>query len=432
VKLLIHSIAGDGVVLAQQCAQEGHEVMLYLAGKKSKLYDGLLYKTDDWETMATQSDVVIFDANGMGGRAEGLRERGIKVWNGGKLADALEKDRGFGMKAFEKCGIPIPETFWFKTGKEATEIVNASFSDADRMVIKLDDFGACATSYVAKDKLDMLAQLGAWQADPHLANLEKGGIIQRFVEGTEISIEGWFNGERFMYPFNVTMEDKCLLNDNLGPNTGCSQNIVWQLRSEHPRLARMIEPLAPLLKKGKFIGQIDVNTIVADDGSGAYALEFTPRAGYDATPTLTLGLAGYGDAVAAALNGEDRLPLDKRPWDFLAAVRCWIPPYPFESTSPKFNGELYDQIRGVPIEGWDISNRNVVLYDAMQVNGNLQVAGTSGVVYMAIGSGRTVEQASAECYKHIEDVQVPNLGFRTDCGARVLKSWSSVCPWVKA
>jgi len=141
-----------------------------------------------------------------------LRARGVKVWNGGALADALEKDRSFGMKAFEKAGIPTPETFKFGTASQAKEIVSANFRARDRMVIKLDDFGACATSYVARDRADMLAQIATWEADPTIARIDKGGIIQRFVEGVEISIEGWFNGTEFMYPFNVKSDSHLFVN----------------------------------------------------------------------------------------------------------------------------------------------------------------------------------------------------------------------------
>ena len=430
MKILMHSISGDGVGLAQQLSQEGHEVMLYLAGKPSKLYDGLLWKTEDWEKAARESDITIFDGNGMGGRADNLRKAGVKVWNGGSFADALEKDRNFGMKVFEKTGIPIPETFKFHTSKEAREIITGNFKDADRMVIKLDDFGACATSYVAKNRADMLCQIDTWEADPSIARIDKGGIIQRFVEGVEISIEGWFNGQDFMYPFNVTMEDKCLLNENKGPNTGCSQNVVWQLRSEKPRFARMILPLGPLLRKAGFVGQIDVNTIVAEDGSGAFALEFTPRPGFDATSTLVPAFTGYGEAVQKALSGEKRLPLAPHPWQFLTAVRVWIPPYPFESTSPKFNKELYSQIEGVPIEGWDAENRNVILYDAMYKDDKLMCAGTSGIPFIVLGTGRELDESVVRCYSHLKGLHVPNQGYRTDLAERVRQGWETVEPWL--
>ena len=431
MKILLHSTAGDGVGLASQMSQEGHDVLLHLAGKKSRLYDGMLYKVDDWEKIATQSDLVIFDGNGMGGRADSLRARGVKVWNGGALADALEKDRSFGMKVFEKAGIPTPETFKFGTASQAKEIVSANFRARDRMVIKLDDFGACATSYVARDRADMLAQIATWEADPTIARIDKGGIIQRFVEGVEISIEGWFNGTEFMYPFNVTMEDKCLLNGNKGPNTGCAQNVVWQLRNRAPKLSKMIVPLAPLLRKGNFVGQIDVNTIVAEDGSGPYALEFTPRPGFDATSTLVLGLAGYAEACLAAVTGASELPLGQRPWDYLTAVRAWIPPYPFESTKPSFNAELYDQIRGVPIEGWEQDDPRILLYDAMVTDDDKVVmAGTNGIAFISLGSGRTLDQSVADCYRQLEAVQVPNLGYRTDLGERCRDGLGTVEGWL--
>jgi len=56
MKILLHSTAGDGVGLASQMSQEGHDVLLHLAGKKSRLYDGMLYKVDDWEKIVHVPD----------------------------------------------------------------------------------------------------------------------------------------------------------------------------------------------------------------------------------------------------------------------------------------------------------------------------------------------------------------------------------------
>jgi phosphoribosylamine--glycine ligase len=435
-------------MLAQQCALEGHQVMVHLHDKDvSKCFEGLVWKTDDWEKAALESDFTIFDANEHGEKAEMLRAKGVKVWGGSVLADRLENDRAFGMEVLTRAGIPVPKTQHFKNAAEAKALVEA-FKDSDRMVIKLDDPKASkSSSYVASDKADMLARIEGWTTtEDDQANLNLGGIVQEFIKGVEISIEGWFDGEDFLYPYNITMEDKKLLNDDKGPNTGCGQNLVKQLKPAHPKLARLLmEPLIPVLKRGRFIGQIDVNCIVDRDGN-AFALEFTPRAGYDATPTLVMGLPGYGEAVARALSlvtcnasegctcpegcrclscGSERPPF----W-FLGAVRTYLPPYPFECSDHKVTGAAYDAGAGVEIKGWlegdEKTKSRVILYDACLEDGKLLTAGTCGIPFVALGHGPDIETMVEDTYKHLSEVKVANLCYRTDLGKKQRLAWPRV------
>lgn len=424
MKFFIYSVLADGVGLAQQICQEGDDVMIYIDDRtSSRCGDGLFWKTNDWVDAAHQADITIFDQNGHGPRADKLRASGHKVWGGGEVADKLEHDRMFGTNAFRKAGIRIPETFDFSNAAEAQRLLKAKFAKGERMVIKLNDSAGAATSYLARDLEDMESVIESWETEK-TANLGKGGILQKFVEGIEISVEGWFNGESFMYPFNWTMEDKKLLAGNLGPNVGCSQNIVGQFRDRAPRIAvEMLLPMAPLLKRGSYVGPIDVNTILSVEDGEFYALEHTPRMGYDATSTLVQGLQGYGEAVAAAVRGEAALPLSKAAWSFLGAVRAYIPPHPFECPTEKaLVSKAYDTCEGVPITGWTPENRDVVLYDAEMKDEKLVVAGTCGVPYITLGKGKTVEACAVDVYRNMEGVDCPNAGYRTDLGERVLEA----------
>ena len=268
MKVLVFSPQGDGVGLALQLMSEGHQVAVHFVDENdAKQGKGMIWQSQDWQADARQADFVLFDNNSRGGYADNLRKDGIKVWNGGVIADRLESDRPFGMAVMRKAGIPIPETWDFKNYAEARKLIEAEFEDKERPVIKMNDNAGCATSYVGRDKEDVLHTIEAWDRDA-LVDLSKGGIVQRKIEGSEISVEGWWNGSEFMYPYNITLERKKLLNGDKGPNTGCSWNFVQNLKPRRPRIAReFLEPLAPLLKKG-YVGQIDVNMIVDDDGSG--------------------------------------------------------------------------------------------------------------------------------------------------------------------
>jgi len=444
------SSLGDGYGLCQQMSTEGHLVTVYChAPVERKCFEGVVHKTLDWEGEALKSDFVIFDDNGHGEKAEYLRAKGVKVWGGGRLADKLESDRGFGMDVLKRAGIPIPPAFEFKTGEEAKSIVEKEFRDKDRMVIKLDDPKASkATSYVAEDKADMLTRIENWMTtEKDAVDLGGGGIIQTFVKGVEMSINGWFDGETFLYPFSAQMEDKKLLNDDKGPNTGCAQNLVKNLRPAHPKLARLLlEPLIPVLKRGKFVGEIDVNCIVDSEGI-PYALEFTPRMGYDSSSTWVMGMAGYGECVARALHIKScdspacecptkpdcyclTCGAERPPFWFLGAVRTYLPPYPFEAKDRKVTVAAYEATAGVEIKGWlegtDKTRERIILCDVVMEGGKLLTAGTCGIPYVALGHGPTIEACAEDVYKHLGQVRIANACYRTDFGKKQAKAWPKV------
>lgn len=427
MKFFIVSPQGDGVGLALQLQAEGHAVVMHFYDPNdAKQGQGMIWTSNDFNADAHAADVVLFDNNGKGPAADHLRSQGLKVWNGGVIADRLESDRPFGMAVMRKAGIPIPETWDFHNYKEAVEIVNGNFKAADRPVVKLNNGAAPSTSYVGRDKADLLSELESWEENGQ-ADLSQGGIIQRFVEGIEFSVEGWFDGEKFRYPYNWTMEEKRLLNDNLGPNVGCSWNATANIKARHPKIARrLLEPLVPLLRKSGYTGQIDANSIVSEEDGEPYCLEWTPRPGYDATSTIVQTYPGYGEAIARCLGlseGETLTEGAASPWDMAVATRLWIPPYPFEAPNKPMGRDVYACIEGVPING-HLDIKDFVPYDVSRSeDGDVDTvcAGTCGVLGIAMAHARQLDDAVRHSYSIAEKVEVPNMGYRTDGGERVKK-----------
>src|SRR5208283_4289369 len=100
--------------------------------------------------------------------------------------------------------------------------------------------------------------------------LSKGFLLQEFVKGEEISIEGYFDGDDF-YLINGTLEEKKFMNDNYGPNTGCSGNLV-RIFSDHnhannvPKIfTQGLGLMKDFLQQNNFTGMIDLNQIVTDN-----------------------------------------------------------------------------------------------------------------------------------------------------------------------
>src|SRR5437016_1252808 len=105
MNVLIFSPLGDGVGLAYQLQNEGHQVIIHMVEEHDRLQgQGMIWQSTDWQAEARQSDFTIFDNNKEGEKADNLRKAGVKVWNGGVIADRLEHDRKFGMAVMRKAG----------------------------------------------------------------------------------------------------------------------------------------------------------------------------------------------------------------------------------------------------------------------------------------------------------------------------------------
>lgn len=412
MNVFLYSIYGAGLTLVPSIRAEGNDVIVFIKNKDAqKIGDGMVFKTDDPEAIADQADLIIFDENGAGYVADRWRDRGLNVWNGGGINDMLEYDRVYGMKIFAENGVVTPDTWEVSTGDEIGQVVKQHFDEKDRVVIKIDgESGAGSSfSYVACDPIDLMKQVGHWEED---GLLEKrwSGIIQRFVDGIEVSIEGWFNGEIFTN-HNVTIEEKKQMSGDLGPAVGCAFNVVFPVAASSRLSKLVLDPLAKFLKTHSFLGQIDVNSIV--DASGVpHALEFTPRCGYDATPTLCWG---YGDTYANLVMESLGLEDSRRPEPkscFQAGVRVSVPPYPFESKSDELSRKVYSLAEGVPFENYDDIATCFAPYDLMRTEAGVVIAGSCGIAGVALGCGETPKEAGLAAYKTADQVKLPNKAYR--------------------
>jgi phosphoribosylamine--glycine ligase len=244
-------------------------------------------------------------------------------------------------------------------------------------------------------------------------------ILQEFVEGTEISSEGWFNGERFMEPWNHTIERKQLMNDNIGPSGGgCAGNIVWLCRETNHVIEEGIARMAPVLRENQFIGPIDLNSVVNEEG--VWGLEFTPRFGFDALPALLELVEGeIGPILASMARGEvpSVLPLVNK---HAAAVRITIPPYPSEHCHPD---------EGIPIRGLTREDRaHLYFYDVMLNDANQLVSTSdSGTIVTITGSSFDgITEAFKEPMEIAKRAKIPQKQYRTDLPTLFVNEWAKL------
>jgi phosphoribosylamine--glycine ligase len=254
------------------------------------------------------------------------------------------------------------------------------------------------------DVIDVLEAYGkAW------GHRMKGFQLQRKVEGVEVAICGFFDGETFVDPVNFNFEHKKLFPGNIGPSTGeMGTSMFWAGRNE--LFEETLGKLEGWLAAEGYVGSIDLNCIV--NAGGIYPLEFTPGFGY---PTITLQQESFesptGQFFYDLAHGTDPdLAVHE---GYQIAVRIVLPPFPFSDET------IYDEnSRNAAVVFRTDDRDGIHIEDAKRVDGQWRVAGDNGMPIVVTGKGDTMQAAREQAYGRIDDVVMPNMYYRDDVGER--------------
>ena len=401
--------------LAWQVHKEGHDVKYYIEAERDKeIGDGFVPKTDDWRAEIEWADVIVFDDIwvksdiGTGELAQELRERGKAVVGGTPNTDRLEEDRGYAMEILEEHGVKTIEHPVFRDFDEGIQHVQEN--PAPYVIKPLGEVQNVKRLLYVGDETDGSDVVDVLRAyEKAWGHRMKGFQLQRKVEGVEVAICGFFDGEEFIDRVNFNFEHKKLFPGNIGPSTGeMGTSMFWagQNRLFQETFGRLEEWLA---KEG-YVGSIDLNCIV--NANGIYPLEFTPRFGY---PTISLQEesfeSGTGQFFYDLASGND--PELRVHSGYQIGVRIVLPPFPFDDE------KTYDEnSRNAAVVFETDSREGIHVEDAKNVDGQWRAAGENGMPLIATGKGETMQSAREQCYGRIDDIVVPNMYYRDDIGER--------------
>ena len=401
--------------LAWRVHREGYEVKYFIAAESDRqIGDGFVPKTDDWRAEVDWADVIVFDDIWVGGDigtgalAEELRADGKAVVGGTENTDRLEEDRGYAMEVLEDHGVTTIDHHIFSEFDDG--IAHVREHPAPYVIKPLGEVqNVKRLLYVGNeddgsDVIDVLrAYKKAW------GHRMKGFQLQRKVEGVEVAICGFFNGERFIDRVNFNFEHKKLFPGNIGPSTGeMGTSMFWA--GQNRLYKETLGKLADWLAEEGYVGSIDINCIVNEDG--IYPLEFTPRFGY---PTIALQEesieSSTGEFFAALARGE--VPDFEVHNGYQVAVRVVLPPFPFNDE------QTYDESsRNAAVVFGTEGHEGIHIEDAKRVDGQWRVAGENGMPIVVTGKGDTMGAAREQCYRRIDGIVMPNMYYRDDIGER--------------
>lgn len=404
LRIALSSYSGYGFWFALRLKEEGHKVDLFLTEPEYENILGGIVPSPFIRRKGSKGypnyekyDLSLFDLTGRERQAE-FSASLCPTLGDGAFNCAVEDDRMFGLEAMQECGIQVPPFERFTDVGAA----KAHIKKTNKRFVYKPDGGQeqdTDTTYVASSPDDMMENIDKLFAKTKGAPF----VLQEFIKGTEVSVEGYFNGNEF-YLVNVTLEEKKFMNENHGPNTGCAGNLVFYLRESAELYKCGLERMIPYLKKIGYTGMIDLNTIAT--ASGLYGLEWTPRFGYDASATLLNMYGGnLGEMFLKIATGQ--IPDQSWKGEFGAATRLSVPPYPSE-------------IRGRHPQGIEVGGigegqyGSIYMYDVMKEGKHLVTAGHSGLVAVPLGYGNSMGDAWAIVDEKVDNIKLPNMQLRTD------------------
>lgn len=397
---------------AARLAQEGHDVRMWIRNPDARsVGDGFVTKAGDFEDLFidadTDTDCFIFDGSGNGVYADFLRLHNFGVIGGSVLADRLERDRSFGYLIMEDAGIKIPESRPFTSFDDAVQFVEQN-PDTRWVYKPSKQLGDLSPSHVSYDSEDLIEMLRGIESEVDLA--EPQFELQAFEKGIAFSTELWFQSGELLPLSNHTLERKELMDGDIGPSGGCLGNVVWFC--EDCRVCRTVKRLSRWAKENRFNGMLDLNVIISERDGAIYGLEFTPRFGYDASPTLLFEL--LGGKLGRFFNdiAHERLVDIETHEGFAGAVRVTLPPWPTE----KYTAEA-----GVPIRGIDDGTlaKHTYWYNVKRADAsNIVSAGAWGIVCLFTGHGGNPKSALARPLEAAKELKLKNKQYRTDLAKR--------------
>ena len=335
------------------------------------------------------------------GLSNKLRENHVKVFGPNKEAAQIEGSKSFAKRLMEKYDIPTAD---YKEIDNKTEALNYVNECELPIVVKKDGLAAGKGVIIANTRDEAI------EAVEVLYPQEDGKVVfEQFLEGEEFSLMTFINGD-YAVPFDCIAQDHKRAYDNdEGPNTGgmgaycpvphISNDVLERTNKD------IAQPIARALKEEgyDYFGLLYIGAILTKEGPKV--IEFNARFG---DPEAQVLLSRLESDLMAQIVALDRKEPIRFQWidDYVVGVMLASKGYPGS----------YD--KGAEVSGFELNNHYFVS-GLKKENDTFLTSG--GRVVLAIGKGKTIQQAQKDAYGNVEKIKSDQLFYRKDIGNKALK-----------
>lgn len=335
------------------------------------------------------------------GLSNKLRDNDVKVFGPNKEAAQIEGSKSFAKRLMEKYDIPTAD---YKEIDNKTEALNYVNDCELPIVVKKDGLAAGKGVIIANTRDEAI------EAVEVLYPQEDGKVVfEQFLEGEEFSLMTFINGD-YAVPFDCIAQDHKRAYDNdEGPNTGgmgaycpvphISNDVLERTNKD------IAQPIARALKEEgyDYFGLLYIGAILTKEGPKV--IEFNARFG---DPEAQVLLSRLESDLMAQIVALDRKEPIRFQWidDYVVGVMLASKGYPGS----------YE--KGAEVSGFEVNNHYFVS-GLKKENDTFLTSG--GRVVLAIGKGKTIQQAQKDAYGNVEKIKSDQLFYRKDIGNKALK-----------
>ena len=407
--------AADLASLYLRLAEDGHEIKIYIGNPLCRgTLAGLVTQVADWQAElqwvreAGRDGCILFEnvGAGRGELQDRLRNDGFNVIGSSAYGARLENDRAYAQRILGELGLSTAAVFEFAQAAEARRFIDRCPA---RYVVKSN--GPNAATFVGRHREGV--DVSAILATDHRYE-ESSLILMEFIEGIEMGVGAYFNGEDFLEPACLDWEHKRFFPGDLGELTGEMGTVVTYSRSKR-FFDRTLAKMRPLLKENGYCGYINLNTMVNE--SGIWPLEFTCRFGYPGYAILDpLQRTSWADLFRLMLE-RNATRFETEP-GFAVGIVITTPPFPY------YREHVAEPI-GLPVlfdDDLSPAERRNLHYGEVGLSGGVLVtSGASGYTLVVTGTGETIAAARDAANVLAGKIVVPNARYRSDIGQRLIQ-----------
>lgn len=418
----------DLAALYLRLRDEGHDVRIAISEPKARgTLAEMIEQVPDWRGWlpwireADQDGVIIFESvsEGFGALQDQLRLEGYQVIGGSAFGDRLENDRAFAQQILAEQGFPAGHVHEFDDAREAEAFIRQY---PRRYVLKFSgpDF-ASGDNYIGQlpDGRDVSAMLRQRQGPVSSARF----ILMDFIQGIEMGVGAYFDGEKFITPACLDWEHKRFFAGDMGELTG-EMGTVATFDGSEIFFEQTLGRLEPIFRRHGHVGYVNLNTIV--NAQGIWPLEFTCRFGYPGFAVLSPLQRTSWSALFRLMLGKSAGVFETNP-GFSTGIVLTTPPFPYTR-------KQVSEPVGLPVlfDG-DLSKEdhaNLHYGEIGRSGEDLVTSGLYGWTMVVTGCGATIACACTEAYARAARVHIPNVRYRLDIGKRLIRSeWAQLGAW---
>ena len=342
-----------------------------------------------------------------GGIVDVLEEKGLRVFGPRKNAAILEGSKAFSKDLMKKYGISTAKYELFTDADAACAYID---SQGAPIVVKADGLALGKGVIVAQTVEEAKAAVRSMIEDKAFGQSGARVVIEEFMEGPEVSVLSFTDGETVI-PMVSSMDHKCALDGDKGPNTGgmgtIAPNPCYTEKIADECMQTIFLPTIRAMKaEGRpFKGCLYFGLMLTKDGPKV--VEYNCRFGDPETQVvLPLLKSDLLTVMQATTSGT----LKDVPVEFSTDSACCV--------VLASNGYPKKYESGFPITMSEEAAAHTYVAGAKKDGDRLLTAG--GRVLGVTAVAPTLEEAVKEAYRLSSEVDFANKYCRSDIGRRAL------------